>query len=136
MMAAVHDSTNSSLVNKLFAGTLARRSNMLMVETELRTAGVFVNVSSQYSRIEPGNISIADSNMGLLFVVVAVQLFDAPASAALSAEKERSAPLLLQDDDDIIFLRVGQRQHGYRTCWPGFEKHLLWGRCNRDTVLN
>jgi len=115
MMAAVHDSTNSSLVNKLFAGTLARRSNMLMVETELRTAGVFVNVSSQYSRIEPGNISIADSNMGLLFVVVAVQLFDTPASAALSAEKERSAPLLLQDDDDIIFLRVGQRQHGYST---------------------
>ena len=118
-MAAVHDSTNSSLVNKLFAGTLARRSNMLMVETELRTAGVFVNVSSQYSRIEPGNISIADSNMGLLFVVVAVQLFDTPASAALSAEKERSAPLLLQDDDDIIFL--GQRQHGYNLAGRGLR---------------
>ena len=114
-MAAVHDSTNSSLVNKLFVGTLARRSSMLIVETELRTVGVFVNVSSQYSRIEPGNISIADSSMGLLFVVVAVQLF--PASAALSAEKERSASLLLQDDDeashallsfddDIILLRA------------------------------
>ena len=100
MMAAVHDSTNSSLVNKLFVGTLARRSSMLIVETELRTVGVFVNVSSQYSRIEPGNISIADSNMGLLFVVVAVQLLDTPASAALSAEKERSASLLLQDDDE------------------------------------
>ena len=120
-MAAVHDSTNSSLVNKLFAGTLACRSNMLIVETELRTVGVFVNVSSQYSRIEPGNISIADSSMGLLLVVVAVQLFDTPASAALSAEKERSASLLLQDDDeashallsfddDIILLRVGQQQ--------------------------
>jgi hypothetical protein len=68
MMAAVHDSTNSSCVNKLFVGTLACRRNILIVETELRTMEVFVNVSNQYSRIEPGNISIADSNMGLLFV--------------------------------------------------------------------
>jgi hypothetical protein len=52
---------------------------------------VFVNVSNQYSRIEPGNISIADSNMGLLFVVMAAVELDTPASAALSTDKERSA---------------------------------------------
>ena len=67
-----------------------------MDETELRTMEVFVNVSNQYSRIEPGNISIADSNMGLLFVVMVVVELDAPAEE----DGSTSVPPLLQDDDE------------------------------------
>jgi hypothetical protein len=57
---------------------------------------VLVNVSNQYSRIEPGNISIADSNMGLLFVVMVVTELDTPAEE----DGSTSVPPLLQDDDE------------------------------------